>query len=240
MNFSKGFLGLSLATLFVILCCISYLAKLSKLGHHHVLPRIGKSNSLLETFPTTLFVSNQSDSIHFENFDNETGANHLIVPNIVHYVRLNKRSWSFVEYICLRSAYVNQRPDFIFIHTNVLEGFKGKYWRWMQEDPDLKSRLVVVPVRLPAEIFGQKLKPVWRVHHGSDLIRIRTLMKYGGIFLDNDVYVVHNLDKYRQFEMTLGWPRNESLGTMVLCANKNARFLPLWLDNYRDYKADQW
>jgi hypothetical protein len=244
MHFSHGFVGLcALAILFVILCSINYLPKFTnnKLGD----TAIAKSSSSLldHTIPTaaaiTLLYQNEN-SIDFERIDNETGAPNFIVPNIVHYIRLHKRSWTFVEYICLRSAYVNQRPDFIFIHSNVLNGFKGKYWNWMQEEPDLKSRLVIVPVHLPSEIFGQKLNPMWRVHHGSDLIRIRTLMKYGGIFLDNDVYVVHNLDEYRKFEMTLGWPKNESLGTMVLIANKKARFLPLWLDNYRDYKADQW
>ncbi|XP_032799730.2 uncharacterized protein LOC116936631 [Daphnia magna] len=233
MNYFQGIACLSLATFFSLLAGINYLPKFIEFVYSPPANLVFKANP-------TFFSVNQRYFLDFERFDNETGANKFIVPNIIHYIRLNKKSWSFVEYICLRSAYVNQRPDFIFIHTNIFDGFKGKYWKWIQEEPDLKLRLIVVPVQLPSEIFGQKLNPVWRIHHGSDLIRIQALMKYGGIFLDNDVYVVRNLDKYRKFEMTLGWPRNESLGTMVLLANKNARFLPLWLDNYRDYKADQW
>jgi hypothetical protein len=65
-------------------------------------------------------------------------------------------------------------------------------------------------------------------------------MEYGGIFLDNDVYVVQNLNKYRKFEMALGWDENECIGTQVLIANKNARFLRLWLESYRKYYPDQW
>ena len=33
------------------------------------------------------------------------------------------------------------------------------------------------------------------------------MMKYGGIYLDNDVYVIKNLDKYRKFE---------SIGNMMI------------------------
>ena len=31
------------------------------------------------------------------------------------------------------------------------------------------------------------------------------LQKYGGIYLDNDVYVIQNLDKYRKFEFAINW-----------------------------------
>jgi hypothetical protein len=65
-------------------------------------------------------------------------------------------------------------------------------------------------------------------------------MEYGGIFLDNDVNVVQNLTKFRKFEMALGWEDNKCFGTQVLIANKNARFLRLWLDSYRQYYPDKW
>lgn len=55
----------------------------------------------------------------FEGFNNETGAKNLIVPNIIHYIRFNKTTFNFIEYVCIRSAYVNHRPQHIFIHTNV-------------------------------------------------------------------------------------------------------------------------
>ena len=58
--------------------------------------------------------------ISFEGFNNETGSDEFLVPNIIHYVRFEKQSLSFVDYACMRSAYVNQKPDFIFIHSNVL------------------------------------------------------------------------------------------------------------------------
>ena len=57
---------------------------------------------------------------------------------------------------------------------------------------------------------------------------------------DNDVYVVKNLDHYRKYEMAIGWEENQFFGTQVLIAHEDARFLPLWLDTYHDYRADEW
>jgi hypothetical protein len=65
-------------------------------------------------------------------------------------------------------------------------------------------------------------------------------MEYGGIFLDNDSYLVKSLDEFRKFEMTLGWPEGEYLGTQVLVAHKDARFLRLWLETYRQYYPYRW
>lgn len=173
-------------------------------------------------------------------FDNITGAEHYVVPNIVHYVRFKRKSFTFVEYICLRSAYLRQKPDYIFIHTDVTSGFKGKYWDWIKRESGLEARVVIVPTEAPSEVFGRKFRDLWRLHHGSDVVRLQALLKYGGISLDNDAYVVQNLDKYRKYELTVGWPDNGTIGNMIVIANRGSRFLSQWLDNYRDYKADLW
>lgn len=68
-------------------------------------------------------------------------------------------------------------------------------------------------------------------------------MHYGGIYLDNDVYVVNSLDKYRIYEMTVGFEiKNRTImGSQVLIAHKNARFLKAWFETYRtDYKPKEW
>jgi hypothetical protein len=40
--------------------------------------------------------------------------------------------------------------------------------------------------------------------------------------------------------MTLGWDDKQCIGTQVLIANKNARFLRLWLESYRQSFPDKW
>ena len=129
-----------------------------------------------------------------ENFNNFTGADHLIVPNLIHYVRFNNTEYSFVEYLCLKAAFRNQRPDLIYIHTNVGE-FAGKYWSWVKNEPELWTRIRIIPTELPMEVFGQMLSTEWRFFHGSDFVRLHAIQKFGGIYLDNDVFVIKSLDK---------------------------------------------
>ena len=182
--------------------------------------------------------------IDFAGFDNETGrtfGERLIVPNVIHYIRFNKTLFSFVDYVCLRSAYLRQRPERIYLHTNMgADSFTGHYWDRIRAEADLYARITIEPIELPGQVFGQQLSEGWRLYHGSDVARIRTMMKHGGIYLDNDVYVVQNLDKYRKFEIAMGWDEGQFLGSQVIVAHKDARFLPLWLDTYRQYHAELW
>lgn len=53
----------------------------------------------------------------------------------------------------------------------------------------------------------------------SDIWRLQLLMHYGGIFLDNDVYVIKSLKKYLKYEMVVSWdqPRKKNgLGKIFL------------------------
>jgi hypothetical protein len=68
-------------------------------------------------------------------------------------------------------------------------------------------------------------------------------MHYGGIYVDNDVIIVNSLDKYRYYEMTVGFEAKdrETMGNQALIAHKNARFLRAFFDTYRDrFDEDSW
>ena len=180
-------------------------------------------------------------SAEFNGFNNETGVDRFIVPNIIHLIRFNQVEFSYVDYICIKAAFINHRPDYFYIHTDVPEAkLEGKYWERIQNNQQLKSRIRILPINVPTEIFGKPVSKGWRFYHGSDIARIRILMKYGGIFLDNDVYVIRSLDKYRKFEISLNWDDGQYLGNQVIIANRSARILPLWLDTFQDYRSDLW
>jgi hypothetical protein len=175
----------------------------------------------------------------FNGFNNETGTNdgESIVPNIIHFLFFDISELSFVDAVCVLAAFKNQRPEKIYFHTNVAE-FSGHYWQKLKETPGLT--ITIKKVVLPYEIFGQKFSSSYYRWHAGDVARIKILMEYGGIFLDNDSYLVRSLDEFRKFEMTLGWPEGQYLGTQVLVAHKDARFLRLWLETYRQYYPDRW
>jgi hypothetical protein len=175
----------------------------------------------------------------FEGFNNVTGTTDgtNIVPNYVHFIFFESGYITYVTAVCVLAAFKNQNPEKIFFHTNVNE-FIGPHWIKIQNT--LGSVLEIKHIEMPRTIYGQKLREEWLPWHAGDIMRIRVLMQYGGIFLDNDSYVVRNLDVFRKYEMTIGITDGEYLGTQVLIAHKDARFLKLWLESYRIYHPEDW
>ncbi|XP_075229804.1 uncharacterized protein LOC142329264 [Lycorma delicatula] len=181
----------------------------------------------------------------FEGFNNETGVltDNYIVPNYVHFLRMGSKmkKIKFIDAVVMLAAFKKQRPDKIFVHTD-LETFTGDYWKYLLNDvPGFRDVIVLVKTELPKSIFNQTFSKDYHFYHSSDVLRINILLKYGGIFLDNDSFMVKSLDPFRRFEMALGWDDGEFLGTQVLVAHRRARFLRLWLDSYKDhYYPDLW
>ena len=54
----------------------------------------------------------------FQGFNNETGADRFIVPNIIHFIRFNQPEYSFIDYVVMKAAMRNHRPDYFYIHTD--------------------------------------------------------------------------------------------------------------------------
>lgn len=180
-------------------------------------------------------------TIQFTGFDNAHGAENSIIPNIIHFIRYDKRKLSFAEYIVVLAAMRNHKPDRFFFHSNIPD-FKttGKYWNLIRDDHDLWSRIHFKYLEAPKEIFGKPLSERWRLHHGSDIGRLKVLMKYGGIYLDNDVYIVKSLEKYLKYECVINWEENQFMNTQVIIAHKDARFLHAWLETYKSYNSSRW
>ena len=102
-------------------------------------------------------------NLPFDGFNNVTGAERFIVPNIIHFIRFKQEEYSFVDYVVIKAAMRNQRPDYFFIHTDVPGpgNFTSRYWNLIQKDYELWSRIRLLHLDLPEEIFGQKLNSGW-------------------------------------------------------------------------------
>lgn len=175
----------------------------------------------------------------FEGFNNVIGTlnGSYIVPNYVHFIFFDITYITYVTAVCVLAAFKNQKPDKIFFHTNVKE-FTGPHWIKIRKT--LGTVLHVTHIEMPTTVFGQKFRKEWLPWHAGDVTRIRVLMQYGGIFLDNDSYIVRSLDVFRKYEITIGITDREYLGSQVIIAHKDARFLKLWLESYRIYHPEDW
>ncbi|KAK7584161.1 hypothetical protein V9T40_005124 [Parthenolecanium corni] len=187
--------------------------------------------------------SAESLDTDFEGFDNESGIVNgaYIVPNYVHFLRYSTTlaNVSFMDAVGILAAYKNQKPDKIFFHTN-LPKFGGKYWDILMDIPGLKETIEFKFIEPLESIYGQPLSRTYKLWHSSDLLRIDILKRYGGIFIDNDVYLVKNMDEFRRFEMTLEIVDEKSFGTQTLVAHRDARFLRLWRECYKNYDGHLW
>ena len=73
----------------------------------------------------------------------------------------------FFEAVCLKSAYMIQRPEKIFIHTDTPQ-LEGEYWQQLLEIPGFKDTLNIRYVEAPTQVFGV---PFFWNHHKADLLR---------------------------------------------------------------------
>ncbi|PSN43419.1 hypothetical protein C0J52_02655 [Blattella germanica] len=187
----------------------------------------------------------------FHNFDNISGANELIIPNIVHYIIFGKDTLGFVPFLSILSALKVQQPQKLYVHSDAVK-FGGHYWTILKTAVSFpNTSLEVLHRPRPTHVFGQ---PLSSVYHATDVARIQVLMECGGIYVDTDTLILRPLDRFRRFEMALGWPLGGFLGTQVvkrrnacilrcncvLLAHKDARFLPLWLESYKRYQPRDW
>ncbi|CAG2178310.1 unnamed protein product [Oppiella nova] len=93
---------------------------------------------------------------------------------------------------------------------------------------------------MPTQVFGKNLSEGWLIWHASDVSRLQVLQEFGGIYLDRDVYVIKPFNEFLKYEMTIDFESQNTLGSQVLIGHKNARFLRLCYETFRDYDPTKW
>ncbi|KAL1481684.1 hypothetical protein MTO96_034287 [Rhipicephalus appendiculatus] len=153
------------------------------------------------------------DIVDFEGADNVTGFDRPIVPNIVHFVRLGNASLSLVEAVCIRAAWIQQRPTSLVVHCDRCEEWTRSSAHW-----PLVSAI-----------------PGLRLATGSAFCASTAASSSTATRTSCAPWI-----RFGRFEMALGWYPKQALGTQVLVAHKNARFLELWYNSYRYYRPELW
>ncbi|XP_054169322.1 uncharacterized protein LOC128966498 [Oppia nitens] len=170
--------------------------------------------------------------------DNKTfGYKQLIVPNIVHYVLFTIHEIEFAHFISILSVLKNQRPEIIYIHCDCHQ-ISGQYFQRVLKVADkVNTKVIVRYVDKPTEIFGKKLKDNWINWY---IMPIKVLIEFGGIYLDNDIYVVKSLDVFRKNKITLYWDTYMHLDNQLIIAHKKTAFLKVMLNLFYYYDNTVW
>ncbi|TRY78040.1 hypothetical protein TCAL_17396 [Tigriopus californicus] len=162
---------------------------------------------------------------------------HFVVPNHVHFVHFNTPNFSFVSFVCIASALINHRPERVIIHTNVntTELDQDRFVRVLRRNFPLTVEFRTT--RRPTHVFGVRLGSAF---HATDVYRLHVAVKEGGIFLDQDTFVVQSLDPLRYYPAVVGWPEGQFVGTQALFFEPQSYFGRVWLESYRDYRPSLW
>jgi len=153
------------------------------------------------------------------------------IPRIVHYCfgfdkDFGGKPWSLVHYVCVRSAVTRLRPEKVFVHYE----YEPKGVWWEQTRKIVTSNKIVAP----RQIFGNDL-----LHpaHRADVVRLETLLREGGIYLDSDVLVHRDFDGLLDFSAVLGREGTDGLCNAVILSEPNAPFLAKWHDEFRSFRS---
>ncbi|KAF4522331.1 hypothetical protein B566_EDAN011332 [Ephemera danica] len=179
----------------------------------------------------------------FAGFNNETGVNEHIIPDYAHFVLFDQAGkLDFTSFLCILAAIKVHRPSVVYLHSDspLYAGSNNHNRYWLALTDASKSLNVSLRTRhlpRPSHVFGQRISSVW---HASDVSRIGLLWQYGGVVLDRDQLILKPLHDYRRFELVLGWPEGQFIGTQLLMAHPRARLLHPWLEGYRQYRPSMW
>lgn len=113
------------------------------------------------------------------------------VPRNLHYVWFSNEAkpLRFHHLIALLGAVRFFRPRTIyFVHDTLPQ---GQYWDYFLAKLPSNVDLRMVQRSPPTEVFG---RPVRIIEHQSDVARLQSVMKHGGLYVDTDQVLVRSLD----------------------------------------------
>ena len=137
--------------------------------------------------------------------------------------------FKFFMYLSLES-FLKTNPDKeLVFHTN--RDIKSPLFDLV------KDRITIRYVQAPTESFGSKLA---HVTHSSDVYRLITLWKEGGIYSDFDTVTIRSFDEVLPIDGELvysscNYPKEKLSNGVILSGHSNP-FIGKWIDGYKDYR----
>lgn len=191
-------------------------------------------------------LANTEDGLLMDKMAVETGIDEYLVPNYIHYYRYGSAASDLLltDALCLLAAFHVQQPDRIFVHTDnvpsTVDSFsKSRYGQKLLKVPGFEKVLYIQEYPQPKHVFGIPFTAKYKEWHISDIARLRILRKYGGIFLDNDAYLVRNVNHLRKKELSIGLlSGSRSIENTILVSHRDSQVLKMILTSFMYYSPD--
>lgn len=113
---------------------------------------------------------------------------------------------------------------------------KGQLWKYFLQ---ISPKVVQVHRKQPKKIYKKKIE---FIEHKADVAKLEALKEYGGIYLDTDQVLLKPVNKFRNFDATIGVEYDKTptksvvtAANSIVIAKKNALFIKFWLESYRTF-----
>lgn len=157
------------------------------------------------------------------------------IPDIVHWVWPGMQGetfpfWAWVHACAIVD--VLQPTKFYFHHVH--DALPSGRW-WLATLP----MLTLVPTPRQKTVYG---RPVLHLAHQSDIMRLRALITYGGVYLDTDVLVLRSFAPLAKNSVILCVQslQKQRTANAVILAQPHASFLYRWIDEYHMFVNSDW
>ena len=97
--------------------------------------------------------------------------------------------------------------------------------------------LKVIVTEEPIKIWGHI--PT-NLAHKSDVIRMKSLRQYGGMYFDLDIIIIKSVSNLRQFPMTIAGRGGKMYENSVLFTVPYGTFINTWFDSYKNVDFSCW
>ena len=160
------------------------------------------------------------------------------IPKLVHYVWFGEKDIDYSMFMSFLSTqrFVKPLKIYIYVDHNISRPYFDKMLAYSN-----------VQVVYYGSLYTVFQKPLAKTLHVSDIIRADVLMRYGGVYVDWDVYwlkladelftrgheTIASLDFFKDMFPRQGFPDTINMG--VLLARPGSRFLLLWHDSFKKY-----
>jgi hypothetical protein len=138
------------------------------------------------------------------------------------------RPFSLLHYLAIKSAH-DCNPSYD-ISLYCKEEPTGEWWDM------IKSVINLVFIDPPTEVFGNTLH---HVAHQSDVVRLRTLIEHGGIYLDMDTITAKSFDSLMNYPAVMGFEgkRGSGICNAVIFSEPNNTFICDWYNEYKTFSS---
>jgi len=161
-------------------------------------------------------------------------SNEEQIPNIFHFIYgllPQITEFELYHYLSVKSAIDVNNPEKVYFYY-----YYQPYGTWWDKLDDLSvNKIKLSDEEFNIEINGKKIN---HYAHKADIIRLKKINEYGGIYLDIDTICIKSFNNLLKNDFVMGIQGEEyGLCNAVILSKPNSYFSRKWLEEYSSFRS---